>query len=512
MHHHHTKPLLPAALLLLLVFVINSCGTSQQAPRPSQSYYPKREFRAAWIQTVYQGEYARLRPEDVRRLLSDRLDKLKEAGCNAVIFQVRPESDAWYVSSIEPWSRFLTGKQGQAPSTPWDPLAFMIDECHRRGMELHAWINPYRASTSGTAGLAPNHPYNRHPEWFVTYNSQLYYDPGIPDCRAYICRIVHDITMRYDIDAIHMDDYFYPYPVAGTAFPDSESFRRYGAGYTSQTKGDWRRENVNKLVREIKQTILQSKPWVRFGISPFGIYRNKRSSALGSETTGLQNYDDLYADVLLWERNGWIDYVIPQIYWEIGHKAADYGTLIDWWGKNTDHRVHLYIGQDVKRTMDARQLYPKMQMQRATAVGQALWPAGEVVNNTGGVADSLRRHYHRYPALIPAYTTMHKDAPRKVKGLHAAWLPSGYHLIWLADKDCTDPVKASYFVVYAFPRGEKPSVDRAESIWTTTPESSIKLPDAHADKDYTYWVTAVDRFHNESKPAKIKVKAWRKHP
>lgn len=511
---YHSSRKSPAFFLALLFCVIAlfSCGTKRQLPLQVHTDYPKREFRAAWIQTVYQGEYARLSPAEVRRLLIGRLDKLKEAGCNAIIFQIRPESDAWYESAIEPWSRFLTGRQGQAPTPLWDPLAFMVSECHKRGMELHAWINPYRASTSGTAGLAPNHPYHRYPQWFVTYNNQLYYDPGVPDCRAYICRIVRDITMRYDIDAIHMDDYFYPYPVAGAAFPDGDSFRRYGQGYTSQTKGDWRRENVNKLVHEIKLTILQSKPWVRFGISPFGIYRNKRSSPSGSETAGLQNYDDLYADVLLWQKKGWIDYVIPQIYWEIGHKAADYATLAEWWGRNSVGATHLYFGQDIKRTMTARQLAPKMRMQRAVAAGHALWPAGEVVNNTQGVADSLRSRYHRYPALIPAYTAMHRQAPPKVKGLHAAWLPSGFHLIWLAEKDESDPVKASYFVVYAFRHGVKKTTQHAENIWVITPENSIRLPDSHASADYTYWVTAVDRFHNESKPAKLKVKARYKRP
>lgn len=503
---NYRLPLFLAVSFFLTIF-FNRCGTSKKL-QYDEPYYPKREFRAAWIQTVYQGEYARLAPYEVQKLLISRLDKLKDAGCNAVIFQVRPESDAWYASPFEPWSRFLTGKQGKAPEPMWDPLEFMIRECHRRGMELHAWINPYRASTTGAVGLADNHPYFRHPEWFVTYNKQLFYDPGVPACRAYICRIVRDITMRYDIDAIHMDDYFYPYPVSGAVFPDSESFRRYGQGYTYQTKGDWRRENVNKLVSEIKQTILSSKPWVRFGISPFGIYRNKRSDEDGSMSFGLQNYDDLYADVLLWDKNQWVDYIIPQVYWEIGHKSAEYMTLVDWWGKHTEKHTHLYIGQDVKRTMNARQLRPKMHMERMVASGHAFWPANEVINNTGGVADSLRTYYHHYPALVPAYTEMYKKSPDKVKGLHAAWLSSGYHLVWWAQKDEFDPVKASYFVVYAFPKGVKKTIDKAKNIWMITPECSVRLPESHSHQDYTYWVTAVDRFHNESKPVKLKVKAW----
>ena len=204
-----------------------------------------------------------------------------------------------------------------------------------------------------------------------------------------------------------MDDYFYPYPAAGLSFPDDDSFRKYGLakGYTASQRGDWRRENVNKLIQEIKRTILLAKPWVRFGISPFGIYRNKKSTpdGSGSNTNGLQNYDDLYADVVRWVKEGWIDYNMPQIYWEIGHAAADYITLIKWWNKNAYNRP-LYIGQDVARTMKADQLTRKMLYERSLSKvsGNCFWPANELLWNNKGVADSLKRHYHRYPALIPA--------------------------------------------------------------------------------------------------------------
>ena len=283
--------------------------------------YPKREFRAAWIQAV-NGQFRGIPTEKLKQNLISQLNSLQEAGINAIIFQVRPEADALYASQLEPWSRFLTGVQGQAPNPYWDPMEFMIEECHKRGMEFHAWINPYRVKTSLKNELAPGHVYNIHPEWFVTYGDQVYFDPALPESRRHICMVITDIVSRYDVDAIHMDDYFYPYPKQGVDFPDDASFARYGGGFSN--KADWRRSNVNVLIKKIHETVRELKPWVKFGVSPFGIYRNQKSDPLGSKTNGLQNYDDLYADVLLWAREGWIDYNIPQIYWQIGHPVADY--------------------------------------------------------------------------------------------------------------------------------------------------------------------------------------------
>ena len=327
---------------------------------------------------------------------SDRaVESLQKAGINAIIFQVRPEADALYASRLEPWSRFLTGVQGKAPEPYWDPMQFMIDECHKRGMEFHAWINPYRTKTTLKSELAPNHVYNIHPEWFVTYGDQLYFDPALPESRRHICMVVSDIVSRYDVDAIHMDDYFYPYPIKGKDFPDDASFARFGGGFSN--KGDWRRSNVNVLIKKLHETIREIKPWVKFGVSPFGIYRNESSDPLGSKTKGLQNYDDLYADVLLWAREGWIDYNIPQIYWHIGHPVADYETLVKWWARNTENRP-LFIGQSVMNTVQnadpknpsINQLPRKMALQRAyqTIGGSCQWPASAVVENAGKYRDA----------------------------------------------------------------------------------------------------------------------------
>ena len=223
---------------LLCVFFLLLMAGGVFAQVQTGSAYPKREFRAAWIQSV-NGQFRGMPTEKLKQNLIGQLNSLQKAGINAIIFQVRPEADALYASRLEPWSRFLTGVQGKAPEPYWDPMQFMIDECHKRGMEFHAWINPYRTKTTLKSELAPNHVYNIHPEWFVTYGDQLYFDPALPESRRHICMVVSDIVSRYDVDAIHMDDYFYPYPIKGKDFPDDASFARFGGGFSN--KGDWRR-------------------------------------------------------------------------------------------------------------------------------------------------------------------------------------------------------------------------------------------------------------------------------
>ena len=493
---------------LLCVFFLLLMAGGVFAQVQTGSAYPKREFRAAWIQSV-NGQFRGMPTEKLKQNLIGQLNSLQKAGINAIIFQVRTEADALYASRLEPWSRFLTGEQGVAPDPIWDPMAFLIEACHKRNMEFHAWLNPYRVSTSGNTVFAPNHIYNQHPEWFLTYNKMILFDPGLPQSRAFICKIVQDIVSRYDVDAIHMDDYFYPYPVAGLLFPDDASFETYGLskGYKNSQRNDWRRENVNLLVKDIKNTIVRTKPWVRFGISPFGIYRNKKNTpdGSGSNTNGLQNYDDLYADITLWVKQGWIDYNIPQIYWEIGNKAADYITLIEWWDKNANGG-HLYVGQDVARTMKKDELDKKMKYVRTLPhiQGNCFWPANEILWNTEGVANQLKADYHRYPSLIPAYTHMHNRSPKEVGKLKTEWTKEGYMLHWQAEQDEMNPELARYFVVYRFEKNELADINNPAKIVTITMDTSILLPYEKGNDKYKYVVTAVDRFHNESKKGKTK--------
>lgn len=496
-------------LVIILLCAVTSCKITQQIPQRQTGKEAKREFRGAWIQTAFQMEYKDMTPEAMKKDFIRKLNFLQQCGINAIIFQVRPEADAFYPSSLEPWSRFYTGQQGKAPEENFDLMAFLIDECHKRNMEFHAWLNPYRAGTVGVTQFADSHIYNKHPEWFITYNKQILFDPGLPECRQFICSVVKDIVSRYDVDAIHMDDYFYPYPAIGETFPDNFSFQQYGLnkGYKPSQRNDWRRNNVNTLIHEIKQTILLSKPWVRFGISPFGIYRNKKNDPNGSNTNGLQNYDDLYADILYWIKQGWIDYSIPQIYWEIGHPAADYITLVKWWNQQAGNRP-MYIGQDIARTMKAGQLAEKMYYERMlpNLQGNCFWPANEILWNNKGVADSLKYHYHRYPALIPAYKHLCDCKPKEVKKLKTEWTAQGFLLHWEARQDPNNPELASYFVVYRFNGNEPADISDPSKIVAITRQKSYMLPYNNGKHKYKYIITAVDHFHNESDGKSKKVK------
>jgi uncharacterized lipoprotein YddW (UPF0748 family) len=472
----------------------------------------KREFRGAWIQCV-NGQFQGMGTQEMQKTLTYQLDELQKMGANAIIFQVRPECDALYESSLEPWSRFLTGQQGRAPQPYWDPLQWMITQCHQRGMELHAWINPYRAKTKGTTSLASNHVGAAHPERCFRYDDLLILNPGLPENRDYICQVARDIVTRYDVDGIHMDDYFYPYPVAGQQIPDDQEFRLYSNGI--KDRGDWRRYNVNLFIRQFYETVHTAKPWVKVGISPFGIYRNKKSAAIGSQTNGLQNYDDLYADVLLWINNGWLDYCVPQIYWEIGNKAADYDTLIRWWNQYCAARP-LYIGEDIERTVKHADLQNANQNQQAAkqalhlqmpnVKGTVLWYAKAAVDNTGNYATALRQNYWRYPALQPQMPFIDKKAPKAPRKVKPIWTSDGYVLFWTAPKGKKWDDVATRYVVYRFKKGEKANIGDPSKIVTITSQPFLKLPYKDGVEKYTYMVTALDRLQNESKPAKKNVK------
>ena len=472
----------------------------------------KREMRGAWIQCV-NGQFQGLGTVKMQQTLTYQLNELQRDGVNVIIFQVRPECDALYESKLEPWSRFLTGQQGKAPSPYWDPLKWMIEECHKRGMELHAWINPYRAKTKGTKMLASNHISVRKPMNCFAYDELFILNPGIAENRDYICEVAKDIVTRYDVDGIHMDDYFYPYPVKGEGIPDDELFYDNSNGLKNQN--DWRRYNVNLFIEQFYKTVHAAKPWVKVGISPFGIYRNKRNSEIGSNTNGLQNYDDLYADILLWVNNGWLDYCVPQIYWEIGNKAADYDTLIHWWNQYASARP-LVIGEDVERTVKYRdpknpnvhQLSAKMALhqQLPNVQGSVLWYAKAVVDNVGNYGTSLRQTYWRYPALQPAMPFIDDKAPGKVRKMKPIWTSDGYVLFWTAPKGDGWNDQAVKYVVYRFGAKEKIDTNDPSKICAITTQPFYKLPYVDGKEKWVYVVTALDRLQNESKAVKKKIK------
>lgn len=469
----------------------------------------KREFRGVWIQAV-NGQWVGVGTQKMQQTLTYQLDELMKDGVNAIIFQIRPECDALYQSNIEPWSRFLTGKQGVAPSPYWDPLQWMVTECHKRGMELHAWINPYRAKTKTTHELDSRHVAVRHPEWVFEYDDQYILNPAIPECRNFICHVVGDIVRRYDVDGLHIDDYFYPYPAAGQTIPDDQLFRSNPRGFTN--KGDWRRDNVNLFIRQLSDTIHQNKPWVKFGVSPFGIYRNKKNDPNGSNTNGLQNYDDLYADVLLWVNKGWVDYNVPQLYWEIGHKSADYQELIGWWNRYASNRP-LFIGEDVERTVknadlrnpNTHQLAAKVQLrsQMRNVQGAVLWYAKAAVDNIGNYGTSLRSTYWRYPALQPQMPFIDGKAPKKVRKPKVInTQEDGNVLFWREPKGKGWKNQAVRYVVYRFNNGEPINIDDPSHIVAITPNTFYRLP--ARSQHSTYVITALDQLSNESKIKKVK--------
>lgn len=472
----------------------------------------KREMRGAWIQCV-NGQFQGMGTKKMQETLSYQLDELQKDGCNVIIFQVRPECDALYESKLEPWSRFLTGVQGKAPSPYWDPLQWMITECHKRNMELHAWINPYRAKTKTTKELASSHYCSLHPDRYFQYDSQYILNPALQVNRIYICQVVQDIVSRYDVDGLHMDDYFYPYPAAGQTIPDDADFQRFNNGI--KDKNDWRRYNVDMFVKQVCDVIHNTKPWVKFGISPFGIYRNQKSSPIGSKTNGLQNYDDLYADILLWVNNGWLDYCVPQLYWQIGHTAADYDELIHWWNRNCSKRP-LVIGEDVERTVkytdpqnaNSHQLPAKMRLHNSlpNVKGAVLWYAKAAVDNIGNYGTFLRQNYWNHPALQPEMKFLGTKSPGKVTKLKVIDMPEGNVLFWTAPKGKDWQTEATKYVVYAFKSGEKVNLESASNIIAITSQTFCNLPSVNGKTKYTYVITALNRIQNEGKAAKKKVK------
>jgi uncharacterized lipoprotein YddW (UPF0748 family) len=304
------------------------------------------ETRAAWIATVGNIDWPSrpgLAVAEQQREYRALLDDLRSHGLNTVIVQVRPTADAMWPSPYEPWSHWLTGKQGKDPG--YDALAFLVEEAHARGLKFHAWFNPFRVSKQADpAQLVPEHPARQHPDWVFRYGGQLYYDPGEPEVREFVTDVVLDVAQRYPVDGVHFDDYFYPYPVGGEQIPDAETFAAHGAGV--RDVGDWRRQNVDQLVSGVSARLAALDRDIEFGISPFGIWRNRAEDPRGSATRGMQSYRTTYADSYTWVREGWVDYIAPQVYWEIGHPSADYAVLVPWWARVVaDTGVELYIGQ-----------------------------------------------------------------------------------------------------------------------------------------------------------------------
>ena len=482
-------------LLFLFAIILCTAGFAQA---------PKREFRAAWIATVGNIDWPLkqgLPAEEQRQSFIRRLDQMRRFGCNAAIVQIRPAADAFYPSTIEPWSHYLTGKQGVAPQPFYDPLQFMIEEAHKRNMEFHAWFNPFRALVDSKKNPNPaSHVTRLHPDWIISYGGKSYINPGIPDAREYVTDVIIDVVKRYDIDAVHLDDYFYPYRIAGAAFNDAASFQKFNPAHIV-SKDDWRRNNVNIFIQNLNARIKTQKAYVKLGISPFGVWRNASKDTAGSPTRGGQtNYDDLYADVRLWAQKGWIDYLLPQLYWEHGHRFVAFETLMAWWRDHAYGR-QVYFGLGLYRMLEARGgaygslheiLWQIADTRRlAPGTGWSLYSLSNLDKIIAPIEDSLEV-YGKTIALIPQMKWLDSLAPPPpvVKGSRTA---VGYYLQWIQQNPRNESL---HYAVYRFAKGERVDLDNAAHILAIT--SEVHYLNAKAPGNSVYVVTSVDRLWNES--------------
>ena len=495
---------------MFIAFLLNQCAFHFKHP-------PKREFRGVWIATVANIDWPISYSDSVAKQkddLIDLLDSLSRDNINAIIFQVRPECDALYASRYEPWSFWLTGQQGKAPSPYYDPLKFVIKEAHKRGMELHAWFNPFRAERKiGLYPLAQNHVVNRHPEWVLSFGDTSsglrILNPGLPQVRKYIVNVVMDVVNRYDIDGVHFDDYFYPYPPNEIfkSNKDSLTFIHYKHGDESDADiNDWRRQNINLLMHILYDSIQAVKPWVKFGISPFGIYRPDVPKGI----KGMDAYAKIYCDPLAWLRQGSVDYLVPQLYWKIGGDQ-DFKKLLDWWAEQgKKYKRHIYAGHIFGRTFLPNELGNQLLLVRenANAYGDVYFSAKHFPANTLGFAHRVKQDFYHLPALTPV---MHwkggkiPPAPSMFK-----FASKEFHFtarfLWQSPSN-TKKDSVLRFVIYKFNKRPKDDVapKNAKFIYGIVGEQEyIPQPNEKTNNKTSYFaVTAINRNGLESRLSRI---------
>ena len=503
-----------AAFCLIIYAFLSGCHKKVTQQITSKPAGPKREFRAVWVATVdnidwpsRKGLNTETQQQDFRTLL----DRQKSYGMNAVLVQVRAAADAFYARGKEPWSEWLTGVQGQAPNPYYDPMTFMIQESHQRGLEFHAWLNMNRGTHKSSKSIMDEHLTKTKPEWFINYDGHKLFNLGIPEVRDYITDVVVNIVRNYDVDGIHFDDYFYPYNVPNDKFRDEDTFKRYNTGF--KNIGDWRRNNVDLVVKNVSEAIKREKPRVKFGISPSSVWRNASDDPIGSATRGGQpSYDNLYADTRKWVKEGWLDYITPQIYFSFEFDKIPYKVMTDWWTKNAFGR-HLYIGHGAYRVKagskeigweKGTQIPSQIRYNRTKPqiTGSIFFSAKSLNNNELSVSDSLKKIYY-YPALTPTMPWKDKippNAPQNVKVRKIADL--GVAITWELPANLPkDGDEVSAFVVYRFEENEAINLENpARILQIIRNEGILSCTDKtlNQEKNYTYVVTALDRLQNES--------------
>lgn len=494
-------------IFLLFIF----CILKTQAQPVSNDLVPKREFRGVWVATVENIDWPTAPngdSEQQQKQLINLLNEHQKSGINAVMFQVRPAADAFYAKSREPWSKYLTGKQGQSPDPIYDPLDFAIAESHKRGMELHAWFNPYRATQDDDyAALSANHITNLKPDWFFIYGGKKLFNPGIPEVREYIVQVILDVVDHYDVDGIHMDDYFYPYRIAGQTIGDLNTFKLYGKGIAKID--DWRRNNVNLLIKMLGDSIHKHKPKMKFGMSPLGVWANKSQNQYGSATRGGNSYYEQYADSRKWIKEGWIDYINPQLYRPLYDNLVAFNTMVDWWSYNTYGR-HLYIGQAPYRIIENKvpgfklpgQIPDQIRYLRKNrrVQGSVYFSSRSLIADPLGFTDSLRNNFYHYPALPPVMLWLDSVAPNPPLQLLASIEGNAVKLNWQMPLAARDGELVYGYVIYRFEEQEKVEINDPKHIISIQYNPDTNYTDATAlkGKRYLYIVTAIDRIKNES--------------
>lgn len=502
-------------IILFLILILNFNHSIAQESVP-------REFRGVWVATVGNIDWPsdkNLSSEEQKREIISLLDLFKSLNFNAIIFQIRPAADAFYNSKYEPWSFYLNGENNKAPFPYYDPLAFIISETHKRGMEFHAWLNPYRAVVNYQEYRSNPFPLTyEKSEWFINYGKNKYFDPGLPEVRAYTNKVVTDIVQNYNIDAIHFDDYFYPYKIKNQAFDDTRSFKTFGGDFYPDQQDNWRRQNVNSIIKELHHTIKKLKPWVQFGISPFGVWRNKADDLRGSATqAGQTNYDDLYADIVLWMRNGWVDYILPQAYWHIGHDKADYKEVVQWWAENS-FGTNLYIGHGLYRlgnkkedqawnTKNPTQIERQLDLntELSQIQGSVFFSAKSFIKNPYQINQLLEKNYFQKPVLQPIANKNERFSPQPVVNAQLTKLKSKQYLLEWDVTPENISFQAVKFLVYLFNEGEVHDIRQTNNIISLTGETKLIIPKKTFHSGDSLLIIAVSKNNNLSSPVSIKL-------
>ncbi len=508
-----------AVFLFSLYAFLSGCSPVITKNILEESTLPKREFRAVWVATIdnidwpsKKGLPSEMQQQDFRNILQQQ----QSYGMNAVLVQVRAAADAFYTRSREPWSEWLSGEQGKAPSPFYDPLTFMIQETHQRGMEFHAWLNMNRGTYRNSKSISSDHITFIKPEWFLTYGGNKFFNLGIPEVRDYIASIVVDIVKNYDVDGIHFDDYFYPYVLPNETLRDYDTFLKYNKNFKSIE--DWRRNNVDLVIKNISELIKKENPRIKFGISPSAVWRNKSKDPEGSATNaGQPSYDNLFADTRKWIREGWIDYIMPQIYFSFESDKVPYQTLTDWWATNVLTR-HLYIGHAAYR-LKAESSEPgwnkpsqisnqiRYNRSRKNVYGSAFFSAKSLSKNDLSLSDSLKKLFSR-PALMPKMPWKDNISPLPPKLLQAnKKSDKSIEILWQDSPQKPRDKEETYaFVIYRFNADEIINIENPSKIVAIVRNEGVLIyqdKSISLQKKYKYVVTALDRLHNESAASNV---------